>query len=249
MPAACLLLQGGLEIHVDSDSIVYGPGQSVIMGGDSPVLARVSEASAEAPFRALFVSLDVPVLRRMQAQVGHTRFDRLVRPSSESRLAPTKLVQAFARYFDLLRNPIDARIMSPLVNQELHYRVLQAHHNLILKRLLTPDGRANKIALALAYLRKHFRESVPVEELARTAGMGLTSFHTHFREVTRTTPHQYQKELRLIEARRLLIEQGLPVSVVAYRIGYKSPTQFSREYSKKYGEPPSKHVSEEMRSA
>ncbi len=248
-PLVCLTLQGSLETRLNDDTIIYRAAETVIIGHDVPMVTQVIEASASGPFRALIYGLDVTVLRELQSRLGNTRLDHQRRPVSGAPGIHPELIRSFDRYFSLLRNPVDARILASSASEELHYRTLQAHHGLIRRRLLKMDSHAGKVARAIRYLRKHFRESIAMEQLAREAGMGLTSFHTHFREVTGTTPKQYQKELRMLEARRLLVENGLPVSAVAYQVGYKSPTQFSREYSKKFGEPPSKRVSIESKSA
>ncbi|MEL7451561.1 MAG: AraC family transcriptional regulator, partial [Pseudomonadota bacterium] len=120
---------------------------------------------------------------------------------------------------------VDKDIMAPVIREELHYRALKAHHGLMIRYLLSMGNHRGKITRAIEYLRRNYRDAATIDQLAKIAGMGLTSFHTHFREVTRTTPKQFQKELRLIEARRLLVEECLPVATVAYEVGYKSPKQ------------------------
>ena len=150
--------------------------------------------------------------------------------------APTMAV--LLRYLDLLDHPKDARVLAPLVRRELHYRLLMSSSGGMLRSLLRRDSHASRIADAIGSLREGFRGPLDIGALARHAGMSPSSFHKHFRSVTRTTPLQYQKDLRLAEARALLRGGRHSVSTAAFEVGYESPSQFSREYSRKFGLPP-----------
>lgn len=154
--------------------------------------------------------------------------------------ADSQLLDAMGRYLALAESELDARVLGPLLVKEIHYRLLVAPFGQMLRRLLRRDSHASSIARAIATLRRDFRSPMVVEELARAVGMSVSSFHKHFKEVTASSPLQYQKGLRLLEARRLLIAGTASVTTAAFEVGYESPTQFSREYARKFGRPPSK---------
>jgi transcriptional regulator GlxA family with amidase domain len=145
-----------------------------------------------------------------------------------------------ARYLALMDAPLDAQVLGPSILREIHFRLLMSPIGGMLRNLLLIDSHASRVARAIQRIRTGFREPLAVADLARTAGMSVSSFHEHFRSVTGTTPLQYQKDLRLIEARKFLASGGQPVSMAAYAVGYESPTHFSRDYARKFGTPPSR---------
>jgi AraC-like DNA-binding protein len=159
------------------------------------------------------------------------------------RADPT-LLDALRRYLELVDSPADAKVLGPLVSREIHYRLLVAPFGGMLRRLIRRDSNASAIARAIGHLRGDLCSPVVIPDLARRVGMSTSSFHKHFKAVTATTPLQYQKELRLLEARRLLTTGGASVTAVAYEVGYESSSQFSREYARKFGVPPSRDMAE-----
>ena len=152
--------------------------------------------------------------------------------------ADAPLREAFGRLLGLVERPGEAGVLGPLVQKEIHYRLLTSPQGATLRALLQADGHAGRIGQVIAHLRAHVADPLTTEELARLAGMSRSSFHEHFRTVTATTPLQYQKELRLLQARERLQAGGQSVSSVAFEVGYESPTQFSREYARKFGASP-----------
>ena len=146
------------------------------------------------------------------------------------------------RYLDLMDKPLDAQVLGPMILKELHFRLLLSPIGGMLRNLLSVDSHASRIAKSIQQIRVRFREPLVVGALARVAGMSPSSFHHHFKSVTGTTPLQYQKDLRMIEARTLL-ERGVPsVSFAGFEVGYESATQFSRDYSRKFGCSPKHHL-------
>lgn len=241
-PAVCLTLQGSKEYGVGAGKQRSRPGHLLIVSHDLPVTSRIVEASAARPYRALVLLLDIALLRSLVDEVGAEALVERQSKAMQVEAAERAFIDAFARYFALTGSPLEAQVMAPLIRKELHFRLLTANHGGMLRRLLNHDSHASRIGRAIALIRQNFREPIAVAALAKAAGMSASSFHAHFRAITETTPLQYQKELRLIEARRLLIEQGLTVSAAAFGVGYESPTQFSREYSRKFGAPPRHHL-------
>jgi len=151
-------------------------------------------------------------------------------------------VETLRRLVALIDTPADAKVLAPLVLRELHYRLLQAGHGTMLRQLLRRDSHASRIAKAIAKIRDDLAEPLSVPELARVATMSASTFHQHFKEVTATTPLQYQKSLRLLEARRRIRDEGRSVTEAAFEVGYNSSTQFSREYARTFGVAPREHL-------
>jgi transcriptional regulator GlxA family with amidase domain len=145
-----------------------------------------------------------------------------------------------ARYLELSNNPLDAKVLGSSLRMEIHYRLLLSPLGKMLRKLIATDSQASRVAKAIYRVREGFRSPLSVPDLAKTAGMSVSSFHQHFKSVTGTTPLQYQKDLRLIEARALLSDRGQTVSQTAFSVGYERPTHFSRDYSRKFGVPPSR---------
>ena len=238
-PIACLGLQGQKETISGANTRRFRAGELVTFSHAMPVQTRITAATSEKPYRALVLQINLSILRGFYDQLG----ERALEPHSGSAIEIYQCEQSFidtlTRYVALLNDPTEARILAPLVRQELHYRLLVAPQGRMLRKLLNLDSYASRIGVAISHIRNHYAQAVAVSELARIAGMSGSAFHAHFRAITETTPLQYQKDLRLLEAHRLLTEGGKKVSSAAFEVGYESATQFSREYSRKFGAPPS----------
>lgn len=234
-PVACLILQGQKETAVRDRSIVLSAGEALVVSHDLPVVARITQAEPGRPYLAMIVALDTSLLRRLYDEVGAVPFaDTDLHALAAHRAAPG-LVEALSRYLALASNPVEARVLLPLIRKEVHFRLLMAPNGGMLRQLLRHGSHASQIARAIAHLREDFRGPVNIPELASRVGMSPSSLYKHFKAVTSTTPLQYLKDLRLLEARRLLSEGGHTVSSAAYEVGYESPSQFSREFSRKFG--------------
>ena len=237
-PIVCLTLQGVKETVLGDKVRLFQPGGAAIVSHDLPVASQIIEASPAQPYRSLVLLLDLGVLRSLYDQLGDEAIEETEADAIAVGAADDEFVDAIARYFALADKPVDAQVLAPLIQRELHFRLLTARHGGMLRRLLDLDSYASRIARAIAHIRQHFREPIAIADLAKSAGMSASSFHAHFRAIAETTPLQYQKELRLIEAKRLLSEEAASVSAAAYEVGYESPTQFSREYSRMFGVTP-----------
>lgn len=148
------------------------------------------------------------------------------------------------RYLELMDAPLDAQVLGPMIVREIHFRLLMSPIGGMLRNLLSVDSHASRIAKAIIRIRNKFREPLVVAELAEIAGMSPSSFHEHFKSVTGTTPLQYQKDLRMIEAREILMRGACSVSIAGFEVGYESPTHFSRDYSRKFGCSPKHHLAQ-----
>jgi AraC-like DNA-binding protein len=241
-PVACLILQGEKQIGIGGRSVVFGPGESLIIGHDLPVTSRITQADRKNPYRAMIITLDLEIVRSLYDQVSEETFHKSGNDVLGISQTDPALIDALGRYLALADKPNEAEVLGPLILKEIHFRLLMAPHGGMLRRLLRRDSHASRVGLAIEQIRKGFRSTIAVSELAEVAGMSPSSFHDHFRSVTETTPLQFQKDLRLVEARRLLSEQSLPVSTTAFEVGYESSSQFSREYARKFGVPPREHL-------
>ncbi|MEZ5839777.1 MAG: AraC family transcriptional regulator [Hyphomicrobiales bacterium] len=237
-PVFCLVLQGAKQVLVGDRPVVFDRMQSVIISFELPTLARVVRASPNEPYVALALRLDMAVLRETAARMPDIPAGKSATGPVALAAADAAIIDAMHRLLGLVDRPEAAPILSPLIIREIHYWLLSAGHGAMLRALMRADGHAARIAAATARIRRDFRTPLRVGDLARDAGMSTSAFHDHFKAMTATTPLQFQKQLRLIEARRLIVETGATVSSAAFAVGYESPTQFSREYARRFGAPP-----------
>lgn len=241
-PVICLILQGRKEMNVGKQSVALVEGDALLVSHDLPVTSRITEASSDIPYRALIILLDLGILRSLYEQVGEAMTDVHKARSLSASAADPAWVDPIVRYLELMDSPLDVQVLGPMILKEIHYRLLLSPIGGMLRNLLSVDSHASRIAKSIQQIRASFREPLVVGELAQVAGMSQSSFHEHFKSVTGTSPLQYQKDLRMIEARALL-ERGVPsVSVAGFEVGYESPTHFSRDYTRKFGCSPKHHL-------
>lgn len=241
-PVICLVLQGSKETRIGERRVVFGAGDSMIVSHSLPVVAAITEAAPDAPYVAMILSVDLGVARSLQDEIGDFGSDQGAQSAIASKTAP-ELIDAFARLFQASRDPVEAAALAPLIIREIHFRLLQADHGGMLRQMLWRDSAASKIGRVITRMRTGLADSLSVPQMANIAGMSVSAFHEHFKAIAGTSPLQYHKDLRLTEARRLLIETAGPVSSVAFEVGYESPTQFSREYARKFGASPRQDLS------
>ncbi len=234
----CLILRGRKQVELGGRTLSFGAGECLLVSHDLPVRSRITEA----PYLALVFAIDVTTLRKLYDEVEVAEVDGEDARVAETYRADDGLLDALRRYLALADSPADAKVLAPLVAKELHYRLLTAPFGGMLRNLVRRDSNASAIARAIGHIRGDLRSPVAVPALARKVGMSVSTFHKYFKTITSTTPLQYQKELRLLEARRLLRTSGASVSTAAFDVGYESPSQFSREYARKFGVPPSREL-------
>jgi AraC-like DNA-binding protein len=242
-PVLCLILQGHKVTSIGDQSAELGPGDALLVSHDLPVVSRITKASARVPYLAVILSIDVQVVASLYEDVAHAPIVEASVRSLSVGSADASWLAPLIRYVELAGSPTDAKVLGPSTLREIHYRLLLSPVGGMLRNLLVADSHASRIARAIRRLRSEYRAPLRVPDLAKAAGMSASSFHEHFRAVTGTTPLQYQKDLRLIEAHALLTALRQTVSEAAYAVGYESPNHFSRDYSRKFGVPPSSRVS------
>jgi AraC-like DNA-binding protein len=231
------VLQGTKSIEFGGAHLEYGAGQYLLASVDMPVASRIVNASRSHPLLAMAVQIDFAELREaMQRCNSLPRFDP--RPGIEIFDADAGVMEPVVRLLRLLDTPEHAGPLAPLVRQEILYRLLSGPPGSRLLEICRNGSPSNRIAEATAWIQKHFAEGFLVEELAHEVGMSPSSLHQHFRAVTGMTPIQYQKRIRLHEARRSLVLEAIDIGEACVRVGYQSHSQFSRDYRHYFGRLP-----------
>lgn len=237
-PVLCLVLQGAKLVSVPGRETRLSKGRSLIVSVDLPTISRVIEASPEKPYLTLSLPIDMGLLREVAGDMELAAAEAPADSALSAAEADEALVGAMDRLFALSENRTAAAVLAPLILREIHFWMLMADHGAMLRDLCRADSRAARIARSIGIIRRDFARRLRVDDLARAAAMSNSAFHDHFKAITGTTPLQFQKQLRLMEARRLIASGEISVSAAAYRVGYESPTQFSREYARTWGTPP-----------
>ncbi|WP_367848253.1 AraC family transcriptional regulator N-terminal domain-containing protein [Rhodoferax sp. WC2427] len=239
-PMLCLVVQGSKQVSTGTQAFAFSAGDSLLITADVPTVNQITQASAAAPYLSLVLALDLAVVADLAAQMG---------PEPEGRHAPVRVdtteaevADAALRLLRLLDRPAAVPVLQAAVVRELHYWLLAGRHGAAIRRLGWPGGHAPRVAKAVAVLRADFAQTLPVERLAAVAGMSPSSFHQHFRSLTSLSPLQFQKQLRLVEARRLMLAEGASASSAAFAVGYESVPQFTREYGRLFGLSPVRHT-------
>lgn len=241
-PLICLVLQGAKQMTAGRQERLYRAGEGVIVGVDLPVIGRIVTASRREPYLALAIELDMTVMQSVAPKVPQHANRLPARTSLFTARLDDDIVSCATRMMRLLDHPEAEPVLRPALLQELHYWLLASEHGPALRALSLPDTHASRIAKAVEYIRTSYNQSIAIEELAARANLSASAFHRHFRALTSLSPVQFQKQLRLIEARRLMISQGITARRAASIVGYESPSQFTREYARMFGAPPKKDV-------
>ena len=245
-PSLCVIAQGAKEVLLAGETYRYDPAHSLLASVDLPAAARVVEASPHRPCLVARIALDPAVVGELLAD-GATAPPLLCPLSPPVRgiaVIPVEppLVDAVTRLVSLLDSPQDILPLAPLVFREITYRVLTGPEGARLRQIASARAPAYRIARAIRWLKDHFADPLRIESLAGHVRMSPSAFHLHFKNVTAMSPLQYQKRLRLQEARRLMLGEGLDAAEAAFRVGYESASQFSREYRRMFGAPPRQDV-------
>ena len=240
-PAVYVVAQGRKQVALGQDVYVYDRTNYLVVSVDLPVVGNVFEASPERPYLCLTLAVDPHELAMLMAETGRRGpEDRLDGRGLYLNPITPPLLEGLVRLVRLLDAKDDIPVMAPLVLREVNYRLLQGDEGGRLAQIAIGDGRARRVADAIAWIKHHYTEPLQIEELARQVHMSASSLHHHFRTVTAMSPVQYQKRLRLQEARRLMLTGALSTESVADQVGYASASQFSREYARLFGDPPRK---------
>lgn len=239
-PMVNLILQGGKTLTVGDQALDYDPATYFVMSVELPAAGAVRPAADGSPYLAVALTLDAAVL----ADLFSVLPDPAAPPPTERgfSVAPVtpELLDAWVRMLRLMDQPADIPVLAAAYEREILYRVLQGPMGWMLRDIATPDTTLARVNKVIQRIRREFAQPLVVEALAEEAAMSASAFHRHFKSITSLSPLQYQKQLRLLQARKLLVIAGKNVTTVAYEVGYDSPTQFSREYGRAFGMPPAK---------
>ncbi len=238
-PAFCVIAQGRKEVFLGGDRYQYDPIHYLLVTAELPVVSHVIEASPERPYLSLVVKLDPTLVSAVMVEAGHLapRSYANVRAIDVSPL-DAGLLEAVVRLVRLLDAPAEAPFLAPLITREIVYRLLRGEQGARLCYIAVQGGHAHRIARAIDQLRKQFDQPLQIDDIAQELGMSVSSFHHHFKAVTALSPLQFQKQIRLQEARRLMLGEDLDAASAGFRVGYNDAAYFNREYKKLFGLPP-----------
>lgn len=238
-PGLCVVVQGSKQAMMAGEVFRYDPLHYLVISVTLPIVGQILEATPERPYLCARINIDPREIGALmlEANVSASPVAGVERGLRVSRVSDA-LLDAVLRLLRLLRTPRDVSVLAPLAVREIYYRVLMGDLGPRLRELAVADSHSDRIARAIDLLKRRYAEPVRVKELADAVHMSASSLHHHFKQVTAMSPLQFQKQLRLHEARRLMLTEGVDAAVASHRVGYESPSQFSREYRRLFGAPP-----------
>lgn len=238
-PSICLVAQGEKLVLLGEEQYHYGPSEYFAVSVDLPISGQVIKASTDAPYLAVRLQIDAQHILELMRDMEHI-------PASRGELerglfvshADTDMVDAFVRLLKLIDKPEDLPILAPMIAREILYRALRGKQGNALRQMAPGAGRAAYIAEIIQHIRDTYSEPLHIDELASKVNLSPSSLYRHFRDVTMMSPVQFQKQIRLQEARNMLLNDSIQAAEVAFQVGYESPSQFNREYARMFGLPP-----------
>jgi len=241
-PSICLIAQGKKKVILGEDSFHYDSETFIISSLDLPIVAQIIEASEKKPYLGITLNIDLEEISLLMvdknlafAQSKNSRGMGVGHMSAS-------LLNAFERLLKLLDTPDDIPIMAPIIKKEIYYRLLISDQGARLRQIASIGNQGNQVAKAINWLKNNFEKPLQIKDLSESVAMSSSTFHHHFRLLTAMTPIQYQKRLRLNEARRLMLTENMDAANAAFQVGYESPSQFSREYSRFFGDSPIRDI-------
>jgi AraC-like DNA-binding protein len=242
-PGLTVIAQGRKRVELGRNIFIYDASRFLLTSVDLPVVSRVIQASEEVPCLALSLKLEMPVVREL---LSREEIDVAEAPSESPGMAigetTVEFLGACCRLLELLRTPRDIPFLSGLIQREIIYRILQGAEGARLRAIATLGEQSHRTAKAIAWIKANYAKPLRVEDLADIAGMGVSTLHHHFRMLAAMSPLQYQKQLRLQVARGRMLMDGLDAASAAFEVGYESASQFNREYSRFFGQPPMRDI-------
>ena len=239
-PLVALVVQGSKRVMMGKQTFDFGAGDSMVIAADVPTVSQITQADAFTPYYSLVFELVPAVIGTLAMEMGIAQGS----PGMPIRVDRTEheVVDAASRLLGLLDRPVALTVLQSQLIREVHYWLLAGRHGPTIRDVGFGDGDAQRVARAVAVIRSEYARTLRAERLAEVAGMSTSTFHQHFRAVTSLSPLQFQKQLRLIEARRMMLSDGASASHAAYTVGYQSVPQFTREYSRLFGAPPVRDI-------
>lgn len=241
-PSLCIIAQGSKQVELGGRSYFYDPATYLAVSVDLPLVGSVLEATPERPYLCLVLDIDLAVLSDLMLRHPPEPGPEPKGPAIGVSEVEPGLLDAVFRLVSLLDAPKDADALAPLAEREILYRLLSGGQADSIRRIASAEGRLRQVSRAITWLRENYAKPVSVERLAADVGMSPSSFHSHFKAATTMSPLQFRTRVRLQEARRMMVVEGMYAASAGFAVGYESPSQFSRDYSRLYGAPPLKDV-------
>jgi len=239
-PLLALVVQGSKRVMTGKRTFEFGAGDSMVIAADVPTVSQVTRADARTPYYSLVFDLVPTVIEALVSEIGMAQGE----PRAPVRIDQTEgeVAEAALRLMRLLDRPAAVPVLQAQLVREMHYWLLAGRHGPTIRNLGAAGGHARRLARAIARIRADYAQPLRVERLAELAGMSQSTFNHHFRAFTSLSPLQFQKQLRLVEARRMMLSDGASASHAAYTVGYESVPQFTREYARLFGAPPVRDI-------
>nr|WP_320192597.1 AraC family transcriptional regulator [uncultured Desulfobacter sp.] len=246
----CLIAQGAKRVLLGEDAYMYDATRFLITSVDLPVVANIVEASSEKPYLGLILEIDLKEVSQLTVDSGLpvNRSGHAQKGMAVGQLS-LPLLETFQRLIDLLDEEENIKILAPLIKREIFFRLLTSDQGPRLQQIAASGSHSHQISRAISWLKNNYTSPLSVNELAASAGMSKSAFHNHFKVMTSMTPLQFQKRLRLNEARRLMLTENMDAMTATFEVGYESASQFSREYSRLFGAPPLRDINRLRRTA
>lgn len=239
-PLVAIVLQGRKRVTIGTSILEFGAGDSLLITANAPTVSQITEATSAVPYLSLVIDLEPAVIEALivaMEAAPHVSGQPVRIGPTDDEVADTAL-----RLMRLLDRPASLAVLRDQLIRELHFWLLSGELGPAIRALGVADSHSRRIARAIAMIRSDYARTMPIDTLAQTAGMSVSSFHQHFRKVTSSTPLQFLKQSRLIEARRILVSEGRAISDAAFAVGYESVSQFTREYGRMFGMPPARDI-------
>jgi len=242
-PALCVIAQGAKQVVLGDQLYRYDAASCLVVSLDLPVIGQVIEASPQQPYLCVKLALDPATIAALILETNPAA-DKAAAPGRGMALSPVTpaLLDAVIRLTALLASPADIPVLAPLAEREILYRLLTGEQAPRLRQIALADSKLQQVNRAIGWIKRNYREAFSIEIVAAEARMSPSALHQHFKAVTAMSPLQYQKQLRLQEARRLILAKAQDAASAGFEVGYDSPSQFSREYSRLFGAPPRRDV-------
>jgi AraC-like DNA-binding protein len=242
-PSVIVVPQGRKRVQIGSETLTYDSSRYLLTSVDLPTIAKVVEASDQAPCLAVTLKFDISIVREfLSREEFHMVEVRADSPAISTGQVTAEFLSAWCRLLDLLSSPEDIPFLSGFIEREIMYRILRGPEGARLRAIATLGDQSHRTAKAIAWIKANYARPLRIEELAQVAGMAVSTLHHHFRALTAMSPLQYQKQIRLQAARARMLADDVDAATVAFEVGYESASQFNREYSRLFGQPPIRDI-------
>lgn len=242
-PGICIIAQGEKRVLLENETFIYNKDHYIISAVHLPTIAEITSASSDKPYLGMRLKFDLQDISQLMtdSRLPPPKGDQAPRGMAVGEI-DDPLLSCFLRLLDLLDRQEDIPLLAPVISREINYRLLTGEHGRRLKQLAAVFGKGRQLAQIIEWMKDNFAEPIRIDDLAKQVGMSVSTFHQHFKSLTAMTPLQFQKNLRLNEARRIMLAELADVATAAFQVGYESPSQFNREYSRMFGTSPLRDI-------